>query len=424
MDLFSLDIDALLGFGDDSNPLMMLVWILPIILFVFYGQRIQLMVTSGDIRKNIKKLDSYGVESRAELVEYVRAVIARSGAAAAGSGAAESTPAEGEEGGRPDSGGAPSAEGRPAAPAAAATAAALGPPGGGIAERIDTLLDYFTIMPADMDPSGIVPKIEHVVRSREDLTRAHVRSLCPEMSDGDLSRVQTLLEIATVLRLLYRAVNHLYLTAKKQKNFPLILPLQMALPFIMEQATAMHAAVPAFKAGQPVGDGIGPMVVGSMMVGLEKKEAAFQTVVAKGSLGGRTAYLLKAEGPASTVGRPGEAVESLVAGARPDMIIMVDAALKMEGEESASIAQGFGAAIGGIGTERFRIERAAAASGIPVLAIVVKQSAKEAVGLMTREIAESAAPVRSRLLRMIAENTGEGQTVLVVGVGNTSGVPQ
>ena len=424
MDLFSLDIDALLGFGDDSNPLMMLVWILPIILFVFYGQRIQLMVTSGDIRKNIKKLDSYGVESRAELVEYVRAVIARSGAAAAGSGAAESTPAEGEEGGRPDSGGAPSAEGRPAAPAAAATAAALGPPGGGIAERIDTLLDYFTIMPADMDPSGIVPKIEHVVRSREDLTRAHVRSLCPEMSDGDLSRVQTLLEIATVLRLLYRAVNHLYLTAKKQKNFPLILPLQMALPFIMEQATAMHAAVPAFKAGQPVGDGIGPMVVGSMMVGLEKKEAAFQTVVAKGSLGGRTAYLLKAEGPASTVGRPGEAVESLVAGARPDMIIMVDAALKMEGEESASIAQGFGAAIGGIGTERFRIERAAAAGGIPVLAIVVKQSAKEAVGLMTREIAESAAPVRSRLLRMIAENTGEGQTVLVVGVGNTSGVPQ
>lgn len=125
MDLLSLDIDALLGFGDDSNPLMMLVWILPIILFVFYGQRIQLMVTSGDIRKNIKKLDTYGVESRAELVEYVRAVIARSGAAAAaaGSGAAESAPAEGE-GGRPDPGGAPSAEGRPAAPSAAPSAAA------------------------------------------------------------------------------------------------------------------------------------------------------------------------------------------------------------------------------------------------------------------------------------------------------------
>ena len=405
MDLLSFDIDELFGLGDDSNPLMMLVWILPIILFVFYGQRIQLAVTSREIQKSIKKLDTYGDESRSGLIEYVLEVVARSGGAP--------PPAESHAG--------------PQGPAAEARRAGKGhppPPSESLAERIETLLDYFTIMPAGMDPSGIVPKIEHVVRSREDITRAHVRSLCPAMSDGDLSRVQTLLEIATVLRMLHRAVNHLYLTAKKQKNFPLILPLQMALPFIMEQAAAMHGAVPAFRAGQPVGDGIGPMVVGSMMVGLEKKEAAFQTVVAKGSVGGRTAYLLKAEGPASTVGRPGEAVESLVEDAGPDAIIMIDAALKLEGEESASIAHGFGAAIGGIGTERFRIERAAAARGIPVLAIVVKQSAKEAVGLMTREIAESAAQVRSRVLRMVAENTGEGQTVLIVGVGNTSGVPQ
>lgn len=393
MDVFSLDIDSLLGMGDDSNPLMMLVWILPIILFVFYGQRIQLMVTSGEIRKGIKRLDAYGAESQAELAAHVREVLGGLGAG------------PGDAGGGAAAGGAGGAD--------------------GLDSRIDTLLDYFTIMPADMDPAGIVPKIEHVVRSREDHTRRHVRQLCPGIGDGDLSRVQTLLEIATVLRLLHRVVNHMYLTAKKQKNFPLILPLQMALPFVMEQAEAMRAAVPAFRAGQPVGDGIGPMVVGSMMAGLEKRDAAFQTVVAEGPIDGRSARLLKARGPDSTVGRPGEAVEAMLSsGERIDLIIMVDAALKMEGEESASIAQGFGAAIGGIGTERFRIERAAAERGVPVLAIIVKQSAKEAVGLMTRRIAETADDVRSRVRRMIAENTEEGQTVLVVGVGNTSGVPQ
>ena len=385
MDISGLGIDELFGLGDDTSPLMMLVWILPIILFVFYGQRIQLMVTSGEIRKGIKRLDKYGSESRDELVAHVRGVI-----------------------------------GDAAPSAAAGTDAAAG-----LAGRIDVLLDYFTIMPADMDPSGIVPKIEHVVRSREDHTRRHVRQLCPGIGDGDLSRVQTLLEIATVLRLLHRVVNHMYLTAKKQKNFPLILPLQMALPFVMEQASAMRDAVPAFRAGQPVGDGIGPMVVGSMMRGLEKRDAAFQTVAAKGSIDGRTAHLLKARGPDSTVGRPGEAVESILSsGEGIDLVIMVDAALKMEGEESASIAQGFGAAIGGIGTERFRIERAAADRGVPVLAVVVKQSAKEAVGLMTREIAESAAAVRSRVRQMISDNTDAGQSVLIVGVGNTSGVPQ
>ena len=401
MDLLGFNIDELFGLGDDSNPLMMLVWILPIILFVFYGQRIQLMVTSGEIRKGIKRLDAYGSESRDELVAYVREVL---GEPAAGGGQKGGAKRAGTAGGAVSN-------------AAAADA--------GLAGRIDTLLDYFTIMPADMDPSGIVPKIEHVVRSREDHTRRHVRLLCPGIGDGELSRVQTLLEIATVLRLLHRMVNHMYLTAKKQKNFPLILPLQMALPFVMEQAAAMRAAVPAFKAGQPVGDGIGPMVVGSMMRGLEKRDAAFQTVAAEGTIDGRAAHMLKARGPDSTVGRPGEAVEAILSsGARIDLVVMVDAALKMEGEESASIAQGFGAAIGGVGTERFRIEEAAAARGVPVLAVVVKQSVKDAVGLMTREIAESAADVRSRVRQMIADNTEEGQSVLIVGVGNTSGVPQ
>ena len=33
----------------------------------------------------------------------------------------------------------------------------------------------------------------------------------------------------------------------------------------------MQAAIPAFKTGQPIGDGIGPMVVGKMMLNEEKE---------------------------------------------------------------------------------------------------------------------------------------------------------
>jgi hypothetical protein len=103
---------------------------------------------------------------------------------------------------------------------------------------------------------------------------------------------------------------------------------------------------------------------------------------------------------------------------------MIDAALKMEGEDSASIAQGFGAAIGGIGTERFQIEAIATSKEIPIFSIVVKQSVKEAITLMTKEIADTADDVRSQVNEMIRENTAEGQSVVVIGVGNTSGVPQ
>ena len=369
----NFDFDQLFSMSDDSNPIMMLVWILPIILFVFYGQRIQLWVTSSELKKGIKKLDSFRDESRTELINYVKHNLK-----------AKEDPVK----------------------------------------KIDKFLDYFTIMPVDMDPNGIVEKVRHTVRSRDDYTRAHVLSLSPEMNELELTKVQTLLEIASSLQMIYKIINHMFLTAKKQNNYPLILPLQMILPFIMEQAEAMKDAIPAFKAGQPVGDGIGPMVVGKMMLNVEKETIAFQTTFAKSDFEGRTLFLLKAEGPGSTVGRPADALEHVVSNNKLDAVIMVDAALKMEGEDSASIAQGFGAAIGGIGTEKFQIEAIAVNANIPIFSIVVKQSVKEAITLMTKEIADRADDVRLQVHDMILENTEPGQSVAIIGVGNTAGVPQ
>ncbi|MFB5598442.1 MAG: DUF1512 family protein, partial [Nitrosopumilaceae archaeon] len=101
-----------------------------------------------------------------------------------------------------------------------------------------------------------------------------------------------------------------------------------------------------------------------------------------------------------------------------------DAALKLEGEESASVARGFGAAIGGIGTERFQIEEVATKHNIPIFAIVIKQSVKEAINLMTKDVANKADQVRNQVYEMIKENTKSGQSILVIGVGNTLGVSQ
>ena len=373
MNFTNFDFDQLFGMSDDTNPIMMLIWIIPIIIFVFYGQRIQLYITSGEIKKGIKKLDSFRNESRTELIDYVKKNLN---------------------------------------------------PKNNPTEKIDRFLEYFTIMPVDMDPNGIVDKVRHTVRSREDYTREHVRSLSPEISEIELNKVQTLLEIASSLQMIHKIINHMYLTAKKQNNYPLILPLQMLLPFIMEQAEAMKEAIPAFKSSQPVGDGIGPMIVGKMMLNHPKEIISFQTSLAQTEFEDRKLFLLKAEGPGSTVGRPADGLENLISKENLNAIIMIDAALKMEGEDSASIAQGFGAAIGGIGTEKFQIEEIATKSNIPVFSIVVKQSVKEAITLMTKEIADQAEVVTEQVYEMIRDNTKPGQSVLVIGVGNTVGVPQ
>ena len=374
MDFSDLDIlDEFFGMGDDSNPFMMLIWILPIILFVFYGQRIQLIITSGDIKKKLGQLEQFRNDSRSELIEYIKKDLAV----------------------KDD-----------------------------VTQKLDRIFDYFTIMPIDIDPNGIIPKIHRLIRSREDTTRKQIQSLLSEIDTMEITKIQNLLEIVTYLQLLHRIVRHLFLTAKKQNNYPLILPLQMMLPFIMEQAEALKDAVPAFKLGQPIGDGIGPLVVGEMMLDTKKQKAEFETVYSESKFEGRKLILLKAEGPFATVGRPAEAAEFLVEKYKPDTIVMIDAALKLEGEESGTVSQGFGAAIGGIGTDRFKIEELATKFDIPIFSVVLKQSVKEAITLMKKEIANQTENIKTQVHEMITDNTSNGQTVLVIGVGNTLGVSQ
>ena len=374
MDFTNFDLGEFFGIGDDFlSEMMMLIWILPIIIFVLYGQRIQLMVSSNEIKKDISKLEEFKNDSRRKLIDYVKNTLK---------------------------------------------------PKDDPIKKIDSFLEYFTIMPVDLDPNGIIPKINHLVHSREDFTRLQVRSLFTEISDFEMSKVHNLLEIVTSLQLFHKITRHLYLTAKKQKNFPLILPLQMMIPFIMEEANALKHAVDSMKNGQPMGDGIGPMVVGEMMLITSKHNAAFETVWSKSEYEGRELLLVKAEGPNATVGRPGEAIENIIPQKKPDLIIMIDAALKLEGEDSASIAKGFGAAIGGIGTERFKIEEVATKNSIPILAIVIKQTIKEAITLMSEDIAKQAKSVKNQVYEMIEENSKSGQTVMIVGVGNTLGISQ
>ena len=374
MDFSDLDVlDEFFGMGDDSNPFMMLIWMLPIILFVFYGQRIQLIITSRDIKKRMSELEQFRNDSRDELINYIKQKLS---------------------------------------------------PNGDPAQKLDRFFDYFTIMPVDIDPNGIIPKIHNLVRSREDTTRKQVKSMFTEINTLEVTKVQNLLEIVTTLQLLHRIVRHFFLTAKKQNNYPLILPLQMMLPFIMEQAEALKDAIPAFKQGQPIGDGIGPLVVGGMMLNTKKQKAEFETVYSESEFNDRKLILLKAEGPYATVGRPGEATESLIEKLKPDIIIMIDAALKLEGEDTGSTAQGFGAAIGGIGTDRFKIEEVAAKHDIPIFAIVVRQSVNDAITLMKKEISDQTENVRDQVYEMITDNSNPNQTVLVIGVGNTLGVAQ
>src|SRR5574338_1484044 len=202
MDFLGVNIDKLFNSTDNSNPLMWLVWIVPIFVFMLYGQKIQLQVTSSEINKSLERLKAFRDDTLKELIDYVKT-----------------------------------------------TTKPISDP----SLKLDRYFEYFTIMPVDMDPNGIVPKIRHIMRTREDFTRQQVKTLSPSIDSFEESKIVNILEAVTTLNLLYKTVRHIFLTAKKQNNFPLILPLQMMMPFIMEEGEALRDAVTTFKHGQPIG---------------------------------------------------------------------------------------------------------------------------------------------------------------------------
>lgn len=363
---------------DPTNPL---VWVYIISLaiipvFMMYGQKMQSKVILGEVSKSLVKLKNMKDGARLDAIDYVKSVVR-------------------------DKAADPSA-------------------------RIDKFLEYFTIMPVDMDPSGVVRKVEHVLRTKDERMRAEVRKICPGVDDYELSKIENILEAATALNMIYKVVRHYFLMGKRTTSMFVLVQLQMVMPLLIEEATAMKKAVGAFQKGQPIGDGIGPMVVGRMMLGKEKMPAAKETVYAQSEHAGRKLYLLKAEGPSGTVGRPGEAIRRLVGdlGIKIDAIVMIDAALKLEGEKTGDVAEGIGAAIGGIGVEKYQIEEVATQFGIPLYAVIVKQSVQDAITVMRKEIADSFEKVTGTVYGIIEDKTEEGQSVLVIGVGNTMGVAQ
>ena len=290
--------------------------------------------------------------------------------------------------------------------------------------RLEALLHFFSIQPNSMDPSGVMRRLEYLVDTADERVREEIKALAPSADEKQIQNLQNLVETARGLDSLYRTVRHHYLVGKKAGNLYNTMQIQMDLPMIMEEAEAYFSFIDAFKHGKPIGDGVGPMVASRLITDAGVREVCEEMVAAEVAIEGRQVVVTRAKGPGGTVGKAGDAVAKLVEehNGEVSLIVMVDAGLKLEGEDSGYVVEGVGAAIGGVGVEKFKIEELAAKRKIPVYAMIVRQSLKEVLSPMTDVLKNSVDEVIKRLGRVIRERTKEGDTVLVVGVGNTIGI--
>jgi len=292
--------------------------------------------------------------------------------------------------------------------------------------QVDRFVNHFMIEPMNMDPAGVVGKLGKILDVREFTFEKEVQMMAPHATEAEQHNIENLLEVSLSLHSLYKVIRHYYLLGKKTMNIYIIMQVQMILPQIEELIKAYTPALQAFKDGTPIGDGVGALVAAKLMHGSYIKEVAKEMVMGEVTYEGRRILVTKAQGPGGNVGKPGDAITKILNEnkGKVTMLITVDAAGKLEGEEVGAVAEGVGAAIGGPGVEKYKIEKAAIEHGVPMYAVAIKLGMEHVVAPLIDPLFMATDKALDSVKKLILDYSVEGDTVIVAGIGNTVGVAQ
>ncbi|MDT7859015.1 MAG: DUF1512 family protein [Candidatus Aenigmarchaeota archaeon] len=285
--------------------------------------------------------------------------------------------------------------------------------------EIKRFLNFFLIPPVSLDPFGIIKKLEHLINQEEERFRNFASKVAKNLNEEEKWNFISALSAQIALHNFSKIVKHYIQLIEKTKSYQLGFIIQMQLPFIEKYSKAIYKAVEAFVSNHPIGDSVGPLLAASMMKNVAKE--IDNSVYSIEKLKGKKVIVVKAKGPGARVGRLGRVVEILAKKFKVEKIITVDAALKLESEKTGEIAEGIGVAIGGIGVEKAIIEEVATKNKIKLDSYVIKMSAEEALYSMKEEILNAAFEVKKMIEKNIEES--KEKVIMVVGVGNTCGIP-
>ncbi len=288
-------------------------------------------------------------------------------------------------------------------------------------DSISMFFEFFVISPVSLDPYGVVKKFDHILRNQKERFRYFVNQIAPNLNEEKKASIEMGLAGGITMHQIAKMVRHYVELVRETKNIQIAILLQMQLPMIEKIAKAMFRGTKSLTKGEPIGDSFGPYVAAALIGKNKVKEIAEDVVMAKIRMKGRNVFVLKSKGPGGRLGRLDEAIAVLTKKYKIARIIAIDAAAKLEGEKTGSIAEGVGIAMGGPGVERFNIEEIAVKKKIPLDSVVVKMSQEEAITPMRKAIKDSLPQVIESINRSI-ERTKKGENIIIIGVGNTSGV--
>ena len=283
--------------------------------------------------------------------------------------------------------------------------------------KIEDFNDFFVVEPSSLDPYGIVKKIDQTIRAMENRFTEFVDEIASGKSYDEKQEINYGLRASMGLRQLSKIVRHYVEMAKKFKNLQIAMILQMQMPIIEKIAEGELKGTEAFINNWPIGDSIGPLVAASLID--KSNEVAEDVVMGTTEIEDRKCFVLKAKG-GPHLGRVDEAIQSIMKKNKIARIITIDAAQQLEGEKSGSVAEGVGFAMGGWG-QREMIENMLIPRKMDIDSIVVKVGMFEAIMPMKKDVFNSLEKTQA-LVKKSVKRVKKGQKVIIIGVGNSSGV--
>src|SRR4030043_1833397 len=150
--------------GDAISQILSLLFYVVFIVFLFYGQRIQMYVMIREVEGSLYKLKHIRDEGRKTAIETIKEI---------------------------------------------------GKPQTDPTVRVDRYLEYFTISPQNMDPAGLVYKLDHILDIRDTRLTDEVKLMVPSVDEVQTNNLENTLEAAMALNFIYKVVRHYYILGKK-----------------------------------------------------------------------------------------------------------------------------------------------------------------------------------------------------------------
>jgi len=299
-----------------------------------------------------------------------------------------------------------------------------GSPEKDLSDDIDNFMEFFIVPPVDLDPSGLMKKYEKIMELGEDRFNHMANIIAPNADDEWKANISMTLKATIAINGVAKMVKHNLELSKKTGSLQILIMLQLGLPMIMRIVRAQFKGIRLFSECKPIGDGVGPLVIGILMKDVQNEdiEEIDDVIFGKSVIKDVNVILARAKGPGARVGRIGKTVTSIMEREKIKHLITIDASQKLEGEETGSVAEGIGVVIGGAGIDKWVIEEEMIKKDLQVDAVVVKMSPEESIQQMTQIISDSAQKAIKVLETSILLSNTENK-IMVLGVGNSSGIP-